>query len=303
MLRVFAAMNLGTTCWIGALAAAGAVTPVVNAATPKNSFRVLDHARVEFSATASSSLRGGAGEVAVQRHETEAGGSTQMRGDARLTHGLVWARTELDRAGRNLLPDALQEVALRLGWQQTFGPHWRGVAVARPGFSGDGGGLESDTFNVPLLALASYAASPERVWSFGIVANAFGDNPVLPIAGVRWQFAPAWTLNVGLPRAGVEWQPGKRVTLAAGATAQGGTYRLTRNPVPGSAAGAQLADAKLDYREIRVGVGATWKLTDWLTLEADVGMAVDQQFEFYERGVKYRGSDEAFGTIGVSGRF
>ena len=36
---------------------------------------------------------------------------------------------------------------------------------------------------------------------------------------------------------------------------------------------------------------------------ANVGIAVDQEFDFHERGVKYRGSDEAFGAVAVSGRF
>lgn len=303
LLRVSAAMKHGTKLWVGAMATVAALASAAIAATTAEPFALLDRARVEFSATASASLRGGAGEVAVQRYEGEAGGSTSVGTDARLTHGVGWVRTELDRAGANLLPGTLEEVSVRLGWQQTLGPRWRWMAVARPGFYGDGAGLESDTFNVPLLALASYASSRELAWSFGVVANAFSDNPVIPVAGVRWEFAPAWTLNVGLPRAGLEWQANKDVLLTAGATVQGGAYRLTRNPVTGSAAGARLADTKLDYREIRLGVGASWTLRDWLTLSVDAGLAVDQEFDFHQRGVKYRGSDEAFGAVAVSGRF
>ncbi len=292
-----------TKFWMGALATLGAWTAGANAAMAGPGFAILDRVRGEFSVTATSNLRGGAGEVAVRRHQAEAGGSTPIGAAAMLTHGFAWARTELDRSGANVLPRTLQELSIPLGWQQTLAPQWRWMAAVRPGFYGDGGGVKSETFNVPLLALASYAKSRELVWSFGVVANAFGDNPVLPVAGVRWEFAPSWTLTVGLPRTGVEWQANKETTLTAGATVQGGAYRLTRNPIPGSAAGARVAKAKLDYREFRLGLGATWKLSASVTLSVDAGMAVDQQFEFHERGVKYRGSDEAFGAIAVSGKF
>lgn len=303
MLRVIAAMNLWTKFWLGAFATLGAMAPGAQAATAGNGSAVLDRVRVEFGATARSSLRNGAGEVGVQRHEIEAGGRLQAGETATLSVGLGWTRTELDREGANVLPGTLQEVSARLGWQQTLGPRWRWMAVARPGFFGDGGGLVSDTFNVPFLALASYATSRELAWSVGVMANAFGDNPVLPVAGVRWEFAPAWTLNLGLPRAGVAWQPNGRTTFTAGATVQGGAYRLTRNPIAGSAAGARVADAKLDYREIRLGVGAMWTLSEWLTLSVDAGVAVDQRFDFHQRGLEYRGSDELFGVVALSGSF
>lgn len=289
-------MGIGACTLVWALGANAALA----AAEP---FVLLDRVRVESSTTARAQLRGGAGDVAVQRYELEFGGSTPVGAVGRLTHGLVWSRTELDRTGGNLLPETLQEVALRLGWQQVLTPHWRLVAVARPGFYGNGGAVGSDAFNVPLLALASYGKSRDLAWSFGVVANAFGDNPVLPVAGVRWTWTPGWTLQVGLPRAGVEWQVNEQVTVAAGASLQGGAYRLTRNPSRGSAAGARLADAKLDYREIRLGVATTWNLNAALAFTADVGTTVDQRFDYHQHGVVYRGSHELYVALGLNAKF
>jgi hypothetical protein len=72
----------------------------------------------------------------------------------------------------------------------------------RPGFYGDFEEIAGDSFNVPVLALAQYGPRRELVWMFGLSVNAFSDHPVMPVAGVRWQFAQAWTFNLGFPQAG-----------------------------------------------------------------------------------------------------
>lgn len=296
-------MRLRTLLRFVSFAVVGALAPGIFAATAIPDRALLDRVNFAFSVTRTADLRGGAGDVGVQRFDFEAGGRTPLSGDAALTHGVGWTRTELDARGSNVLPDLLEARTLQLGWQQTLGPQWRGMVRAQPGFFGDGGGFDSDTFNVPLMALATYAKTRDLFWSFGLIVNRFGDHPVLPIAGFRWNFAPDWSFNAGLPRLGFEWRPGKTLTLTAGGTVQGSAYRLTRNPVAGVPGGARVAGAELDYRELRVGVGLNYKVTEWLTLSADAGVAVDQRFEFHERGLTYRGSDEFFGVIGVGGRF
>ena len=299
VLRVSATMKLREKHTWGFAVFAAAMTLGRVSAVAAEADRFLDRATAQVSVTATSQLRGGAGEVGVTRAEVDAGGVTQVGANARLTHHLVWVRTELDREGENLLPPTLQEISLRLGWQQNLGRQWQLRVMGRPGFFGDSSRARSATFNVPVLALASYATSQELAWSFGFVANTFDENPVLPVAGVRWEWAPGWTLNVGLPRAGVEWQVNQGFTAAVGATVQGGAYRVNARP----AAGIPPADTKLDYREIRVGAAVTWKLNSTLSLIGELGMAVDQRFEYHQWGLNYRGSDEMFGTVALSSRF
>ncbi len=272
--------------------------------TPPASFVAVDSITAVFSHTADADLRHGNGEVGVQRYELEAGGRTTSSSGANWTHSLGFARTELEAPVAALLPEYLQELALKLGWQFQSGPRWRFMATVRPGFYGDGSSIQTDTFNAPVLALASYASSRDLVWSFGVVANAFSDNPVLPVAGVRWQFAPEWIFNVGLPRTGVEWTISQDITLTAGATVQGGAYKTTRAPRGASGvAAARLTDTEFDYREVRVGLGAEFKVTEALRLNLDAGVSVDQRFEYHEAGVEQRGDSALFIAVAVTGRF
>ncbi len=294
-------MNSLRASFVAAFAVAALPVCAAPAAAP--GFTLFDTVTAAFSATAENDLRRGAGKLSVQHFEFEAGGRSVLAGGAAVSHGLGFARTELDRSAASLLPETLQELSLRLGWTYQRGPQWRFLTSLRPGFYGDGGAVDSDTFNAPFLGLASYAASRELVWSFGVVANAFSDNPVLPVAGVRWAWAPAWVFNLGLPRTGVSWEMSPTATLHAGATVQGGAYRLTRNPAGAAPGAAALAGEKLDYREIRVGVGGTFKLSATMTLSVDAGIAVDQRFDYHERGIEQRGESAAFGAVSLSGRF
>jgi hypothetical protein len=285
---------------VTALLATGALAATPTAA----SSRLLDSVSARVSMTAAADLRRGAGEVEVQHYEFQAGGRTVTSGGGIFVHGISFGFTELDAPPAGLLPERLRQTALDLAWQQALGPEWRLMLSLRPGFYATGSSLDGEAFNAPLLALASYASSRELVWSFGLVANAFSDNPVLPVAGVRWQFAPDWTFNLGLPRTGVAWEISKTATLSLGATVQGGAYKVTRGPVGAvGALATQLRDTEFDYREARVGVGGDFKLNDVLSLSVDVGATVDQRFDYHERGIEQRGETAAFGAIAINARF
>ncbi len=265
---------------------------------------VLDTVSTLVSVTADADLKNAAGELGVQRFEFEAGGRTVLGPGHVLTHGFTWTRTEIDRPAFALLPESLDELALRLGWMYQIDPQWRLTATLRPGFYGDRAKLDGDTFNAPFLGLASYAASRELIWSFGLIANAFGDNPVLPVVGVRWTFAPDWTFNLGFPRAGVSWKYSPTTTFSAGATFQGGAYKLTRHPSAAAAALTRsLVGEKLDYREVRVGVGADIALNESVTLGLDAGMAVSQRFEYDDRNLVVRAKPAPFVALSLSARF
>jgi hypothetical protein len=265
---------------------------------------VLDTVSVLYSVTADADLKHAPGELGVQRFEFETGGRTVLGPGNILLHGLAWTRTDVDRPATALLPDSLDELALRLGWMYQIDPQWRLTATVRPGFYGDRAKADSDTFNAPFLGLASYAASRELIWSFGLIANSFSDNPVLPVVGVRWTFAPDWTFNLGFPRAGVSWKYSSTATFSAGATFQGGGYKLTRHPsAPAAALTRTLVNEKLDYREIRVGLGADLALSESVTLGLDAGMTVSQRFEYEDRGIVYRAKPAPFVALSVSGSF
>ncbi len=65
----------------------------------------------------------------------------------------------------------------------------------------------------------------------------------------------------------------------------------------------RLSRTWLEYREIRAGVGAEAKVTESVTLTADVGVAVDQRFDYFDRGYELKGETPFFFRLAVQGRF
>jgi hypothetical protein len=173
---------------------------------------------------------------------------------------------------------------------------------ARPGFYGDFTEM-GDSFNLPLLAMATYTRRKELVWTFGLNVNPMAENPVLPVAGVRWQFAPAWTFNLGFPQAGFIFQPNPKTIWRAGVSFQGGSFRISDNlgvPAPGV---ARLANTFLDYREVRVGLGADLTLPAGFILTLDAGVVTDRQFDYYDRDYRLNGDPAAYGSIALRAAF
>ena len=258
-----------------------------------------------FGTTAASDLeRGGVvGSVEVARYDFSFTGRTALGETTMLLHGLAWSSNRLDLTGPVLLPDRLDELTLSLGVQHRASPQWTLGAYLRPGFYGDSLDADADSFNAPLLATALYHASRELTWILGFSANAASDNPFIPIAGVRWQFAPAWTLNIGFPRAGFTWKASDTVSWHLGATVQGGDYYVSDgfgSPAPGI---GRLTQTWLEYREIRAGLGAEVKLTGGVSLAVDAGVAVDQRFDYFDRGYELKGETPFFLRLAVQGRF
>jgi hypothetical protein len=289
-----AALVLATAAHVSAQPASATFRPAL-----------IESFATSYSFTTESDLSRGpvVGTVSVHHFDLSVTGRTPLSETTMLLHGLAYAHHAFDAGGAARLPDSLSEAAISLGVQHRIDARWSLAAYLRPGFYGDFETLDSDSFNAPLLATAVYSVSRELSWIFGFSANAFSDNPIFPIAGVRWQYAPAWTLNIGFPRAGVTYQHSEQLALSAGATVQGGDYRISGDlgvPAPGL---GRLADTYLEYREIRLGLAAELKLSGGVALTADAGFTVDQRFDYNDRGYRLEGDAVPFFALAVKGRF
>ena len=245
------------------------------------------------------------GEVAVQRYSLSVSGRTSLNPETGLLYGLAYATNRLD-ASAAILPDELAELSLNLGLTRQFSPTWIGAAYLRPGFYGDFDDFNGDSFNAPLLATLAYSPSRELTWLFGLNVNAFSDNPVLPILGVRWQFAPDWTFNVGFPRSGFTWKQSDRLSLNAGVSFQGGSFRVGRDPraTPLSLpALPRLADTYLDYREVRAGLSADYELTETLKISLEAGAVTDRKFDWFDRNYRLDGDAGTYLGLSIRGSF
>jgi len=203
---------------------------------------------------------------------------------------------EFSPPATSLVPARLSSLAVKLGWNHAFSASWSFRAEADPGTYGAG------SFGAPIAVRAIYAASRELQWAFGVNYDWRSGHPLVGGVGVRWQFAPDWTLAFLLPAPRVEWAVTKEFSLYAGASLRGGTFRVADDF--GRSRGRPLFDGEtVDYREINLGVGARWQLTPGTALHLGVGQMTDRRFEFHDRGLLLNGDGAPSAQLTLTSAF
>ena len=255
-----------------------------------------------YSSPSDLTSNGPAGSVAVNRVDFSFSGRRPISPENLMVYGFTATTNEFDTTPGTPLPERLAEVSLNLGLIKRYNPQWAVSMFARPGFYGDFTDL-GDSLNIPVLILANYTQRKELVWSFGLNINPLSEYPVLPVAGVRWQFAPAWTFNLGFPQAGLVYTQSPKAIWRAGVSFQGGSFRISENlgvPAPGV---DRLANTRLDYRETRVGVGADLTLPGGFALTLDAGMVADRKFDYFDRDYILNGDPAFYGSVALRAAF
>lgn len=260
--------------------------------------------RAAFSFSGSSDIAEGSRALGEIKHTFAAvDGSTAVPLDAKsaLVLGATWKRFDFS-GSRADVPESLTAFALKLGYARTLSPQWSLRAEIDPGLYSDWEDIGSDDFNVPFGARLLYAQSRELQWGFALFVDPRGGTPVIGGVGARWVFAPNWTLLAFLPEPRVEYDLSPDVTLFAGASLRGGTFRVAEDF--GRRRGRPALDNQdIDFREISVGAGARWKLSEGLTLNAGVGWMLDRRFEFEDRDLLINGDGAPQFLLSVSGSF
>ena len=157
-------------------------------------------------------------------------------------------------------------------------------AELQPGMYGDLSRLDGRCFDAPLLLGFVYLIDADLQWFFGLRVDLKSHYPVFPAAGVRWKFADLWTLNLMLPAPRLEYDVNSKLQTYFGAGIVAGTYVVGEHY--GDDRGLpQLNHATLDYTELRLGPGLSWKARPNLTLEAEVGYVVHRSWDFFDQDI------------------
>ena len=185
------------------------------------------------------------------------------------------------------LPDVLHSTALVLGLDTEFSDSFLIRIEAQPGYYGvDFDDFGRDTFNVPFLIGGTYIFSSNFQLVFGVGVDALRKYPVLPGGGIRWKFAPQWTLNAVVPTPRLEYEMSDALMFYGGADIRATSYRVEKNF--GSLRGnTALNHASITYEEVRVGAGLEWKLTSAIKLTAEGGFIPYRNFDFHRTQVRY----------------
>ncbi len=216
---------------------------------------------------------------------------------ARFFIGAATKRHEISASAGVPLPDTLESWAVTASYLKPLNRAWSVFVATQPGVYHDGSKITSDAVNVPISVFARYSTQPDLAWTFGIMGDFFDDNPVIPVVGVDWRFAPGWRFNVGYPWIGVGRELGSTWEIRGGFHFQGGGYWVTQQVAPG------IRGTLIDYREIRVALDVVHQLSNALELQLSVGANVDRRFDYFDRGFELKGESAGFVSFGIKGKF
>jgi hypothetical protein len=202
------------------------------------------------------------------------------------------------------IPSDLHSTNLIIGLDTELSDKFLIRVEAQPGFYGtDYDDFGQDTFNVPVIIGGTYIYSSSLQFVFGIGIDAWRQYPVLPGGGIRWKFAPQWTLNAVVPTPRLEFEPSESLLFFAGADIRGPSYRVEKNF--GTLRGdTSLNHASIVYEEIRVGGGLEWKLSTAVKLALEGGFVPHRNFDFHRTEVRYHQDGGApYARIGFHAAF
>jgi hypothetical protein len=185
------------------------------------------------------------------------------------------------------IPDDLNSTAMILGLDTELSDSFLIRIEAHPGFYGtDFDDFGQDTFNVPVVLGGTYIFNSNFQLVFGVGIDALRQYPVLPGGGVRWKFAPQWTLNAVVPTPRLEYEPSSNFMLYAGADIRSTSYRVDKQfgTVRGD---PSLNHAAITYNEMRAGAGFDWKVTSAIKFTLEGGFIPWREFDFHRTQVRY----------------
>ncbi len=201
------------------------------------------------------------------------------------------------------IPNTLQSVAAVVGLDTQFSDSILVRFQLTPGVYSEAFKPGTTNFNMPFIVGGTYIYNPDLQLILGISVDVERKYPVLPGGGIRWQFQPQWVLNAVLPEPRLEYQWNKNLTLYAGATLKETNFRVNddfgfEHRIP------KLNHAVLTYSEVRAGGGLEWKITNWLSVDAEGGFQPYRAFDFYRANIRFHEDGGApYGMLMLHGAF
>jgi hypothetical protein len=229
--------------------------------------------------------------------------SFKVREGFLLRFGLELSRFNFKVPDATPLPSKLQQASLVIGGDFQLGDAWIARVEAEPGFYSGGTRLRDRNFSCPVTLGASYFVSSDLQLVAGLSIDPERKYPVLPGIGFRWKCSRDWVMDFILPAPRIEYALSKSFTLYAGGEVLDGSYR-TASDFGSTHDNPSLNNAIVDYTQIRIGGGASWKIaTDW-ALEFEAGVVPVQEFDFHRADFKVRSTEiPPYGAIVLKATF
>ncbi len=150
--------------------------------------------------------------------------------------------------------------------------------------------------NVSLLAFRSFTLTETLSAQLALFGSTSAKYPVLPGAGLVWNFSETGTLRLTPPRPEIVFDPRDRWEFALGASLHGGTFRVSeKDGVP--------ENSRLNLTEYRAGARVSHRLTDTLTAGLTAGWMIKRKFDHDRIGVVHRSRGAPYAGLSVDASF
>ncbi|BET59674.1 hypothetical protein GEO60473_27140 [Geobacter sp. 60473] len=228
--------------------------------------------------------------------------SLKVSRDLLLRLGAEWQLYSFPKPRDSVVPPSLQQANAIIGVDYQLAEQWLMRAELQPGMYGDLKRLDGRYFDAPLLMGFVYLIDADLQWFFGLRADLKSHYPVVPAVGVRWKFDDLWTLNLMLPNPRLEYDVNSKLQAYFGAAILGGTY-VVGDHFGDDRGLPQLNNATLDFTEVRLGPGLSWKARPNLNVDIEAGYVVHRSWDFFDENINSTGNPGPYLQLGLRARF
>jgi hypothetical protein len=171
--------------------------------------------------------------------------------------------------GPNLPPQAYG-LAVALEAEYRFSQQFSVRAMITPGLYTDFNNVNGHAFRFPAQVIGAYAINPRLVFVGGVIYTAQPSWSILPVVGAIWTTADEWRLELTFPQARIIRHLDAGLDVYGRFGLQGETYAVR-----------QLGQNDLmQYRDVRLGLGAEWNTPMRLQIFVEAGIALFRRLEF-----------------------
>lgn len=165
---------------------------------------------------------------------------------------------------RSMAPNNLQSYAMQLGLESYEGGELRFALRTDPGlyFSHK---LDGRDFDAPTTVRVFFPMEGGYSLMGGVRLSMQSNYPVLPIVGVLCRLSPRWDLQACLPSPRLIYNYSPALKLWGGGEITGGSFRYDNQ-------------GKVDYYEVRTGLGLGYGLNPTSFLQLDGGAALIRNY-------------------------
>jgi hypothetical protein len=218
--------------------------------------------------------------------------SPQVKDGLLLRFGIDAERNSFSLPAQAPLPNTLQSVNAVIGTDISIGDKTIVRAEIHPGIYSDFVSVGANDFDCPFQLGGTYLYSKDFQIIFGVQLDLKSNFPLIGLPGFRWQFADKWVISAIPPRPQLQYELNNSTTLYFGADILAGTYHLNNsfgtNHGHGPATNnAQFNNNIVDFTELRIGPGFTWKFTPNLSLDVSAGYMPYRDFDVHKDRIGY----------------